>query len=105
VQAIVVPVLADVTVSFSPLNLDAETLMVHNSTGTLIGVYNTSTKGIVLTNNESYSILVQPESSNLLMNHPDTWFSNFLTYMQAHLVGLLVVVFLVAVLIAAYKRK
>ena len=105
VPAIVVPALADVTVSFSPLNLDAETLMVHNSTGTLIGVYNTSTKGIVLTNNESYSILVQPESSNLLTNHPDEWFSNFLTYLQGRMIGILIIVFLVSILIAAYKRR
>lgn len=96
--------LADVTVSFSPLNLDAETLMVHNSTGTLIGVYNTSTKGIVLVNNESYSILVQPESSNLLTNHPDMWFSNFLTRLKAQSAGILLIVFVAAVIIAAYKR-
>lgn len=104
ISSIVVPVLADVTVSFSPLNLDAETLMVHNSTGTLIGVYNTSTKGIVLVNNESYSILVQPESSNLLTNHPDMWFSNFLTRLKAQSAGILLIVFVAAVIIAAYKR-
>lgn len=101
----IVPVFADVTVSFSPLNLDAETLMVHNSSGTLIGVYNTSTKGIVLTNNESYSILVQPESSNLLVNHPDTWFSNVLTQLQAHAVGLTVALFFVIVVIMVWKRR
>lgn len=105
IPAIVMPVLADITVSFSPLNLDAETLLISNSTGALIGVYNTSTKGIVLVNNETYSILVQPESSNLMTNHPDVWFTNFLAYLQAHIIGIVVIVFLVAVLIAAYKRR
>jgi len=95
------------TISFSPLNLDEETLLFHNSSGTLIGVYNTSTKGILLDNNESYSILVQPSSSNLMVNHPDTWFSNFIAWGTSgnRFIGLLMLFFLAAMIILAYKRK
>jgi hypothetical protein len=95
------------TISFSPLNLDEETLLFHNSSGTLIGIYNTSTKGIMLDNNESYSILVQPSSSNLMVNHPDTWFSNFIAWGSGsnRFIGLLMIFFLVAVIILAYKRR
>jgi hypothetical protein len=95
------------TISFSPLNLDDETLLFHNSSGTLVAVYNTSTKGIVLDNNESYSILIQPSSSNLLVNHPDQWFSNFIAWGSSNnrFIGLLMLFFLAAIIILAYKRR
>ena len=93
------------TISFSPLNLGEETLLVHNSTGYLIGVYNTSSKGIFFDNDTSYSILVQPQDSNLLSNHPDTWFANVLSYIQFHAISIIVMVFIVSMLILAIRRR
>jgi hypothetical protein len=101
----VVPTASAVTISFSPLNLGEETLLFHNSSGTLVGVYNTSTKGIVLDANESYSILVQPQGSNLLQNHPDTWFSNFMAYFQNNFISMLLFCFIILIVIMAYKRR
>jgi hypothetical protein len=94
-----------VTISFSPLNLGEETLLFHTSSGTLVGVYNTSSKGIVLDNNESYSILVQPQDSTLLSNHPDIWFANVLSYIQGHSISIIVMVFILSMLILAIRRR
>lgn len=93
------------TISFSPLNLGEETLLVHNSTGYLVGVYNTSSKNIFFDNDTSYSILVQPQDSNLLSNHPDTWFANVLAYIQFHAISIIVMVFIISMLILAVNRK
>jgi len=102
---ILVTAVQAVTLSFSPLNLDDETLLINNASGVLVGVYNTSSKGIVLAENQSYSILVQPSSSDLLQNHPDTWFANFMAYFQAHFISMLLFCFIIIVIIMAYKRR
>lgn len=98
---------ADVVLSFSPLNLDDETLLVYNSSGTLIGVYNTSEKAMTLNDSQAYSIIVQPSSSNLMVNHPDAWFSNFIAWGTGsnRFIGLLMLFFLAAMIILAWKRR
>lgn len=93
------------TISFSPLGLEEETLLIHNSTGSLIGVYNTSTKDIAFADNGSYSILVEPSNSNLLANHPDAWLENLLSHIQSHAWTYILIVFGAAMLIYAWKRR
>ena len=108
VAFLVVPACAN-TISFSPLNLNEETLLISNSSGNLVGVYNTSTKGINLNASpnycaESYSIVVQPSSSDLLTNHPDTWFTNIIALIQANSVVFIVMLFGACLVIAAWRR-
>lgn len=109
VAFLVVPACAN-TISFSPLNLGEETLLISNSSGTLVGVYNTSTKGIDLNASpnycsESYSIIVQPSDSDIMSNHPDTWMANIIAKIQTNSVTYIVILFGVALLIAAWRRR
>lgn len=104
--SILIPFVSATTyITFSPLNLESEDLLVHNSSGALIGRYNTSSAAIPLTDNESYVFLVVPSNSNLAGNHPDTWFSNLLDYANQHSVALVIIFFLIAVILAAIRRR
>jgi hypothetical protein len=98
-------VAATTYLTFSPLQLEPEDMLFYNSTGALLGRYNTTSAAIALNDNESYTILVVPSNSNLLANHPDTWFSGFLNYLQTNSVGLIVALFMAAMIIAAIARR
>jgi hypothetical protein len=98
------PIVSAVTISFSPVGMDPDDLHVYNSTGALIGIYNTSSTAISLSDNQSYSILVVPASTNLMGNHPDAWFELFVTKMRENAIGIIVLLFAVGLLIAAYRR-
>jgi len=91
-------------ISFSPLGLEAEDLHIYNSTGALIGTYNTTSAGIPFEENQSYTILVVPSSQNLMGNHPELWFELFITKLRENAPGLIIVCFFVAVIVAAYRR-
>lgn len=91
-------------ISFSPLGLESEDLHIYNSSGVLIGRYNTSSAGIPFEVNQSYTILVVPSDENLMGNHPELWFEMFVTKLRENAIGLIVVFFIVGILIAAYRR-
>jgi len=102
---VVFPLASAITyISFSPLGLEAEDLHVYNASGELIGTYNTTSAGIPFEENQSYTILVVPSDQNLMGNHPELWFELFVTKVRENSIGLLVVFFIVAICIAAYRR-
>ena len=105
-SALIIPFAsASTIISFSPVGMDPDDIHIFDSTGTLVGIYNTSSTAIPLTDNQSYSILVVPSNANLLGNHPDTWFQNFVTKLNANSIGILVGLACVAFLIAAITRR
>ena len=92
-------------ISFSPVGLDPDNLQVYNSTGALVGIYNTSSQNIDFSNDTAYSILVVPANDNLLGNHPDTWFSTLINKMQQNAPALLIITFGICLLVVAVRRR
>lgn len=92
-------------ISFSPLGLTEETIIINNGSGVLVGVYNTSTKGIALDDDESYTIIVQPSESDLLDNHPNEWLDIFLAKLKANAIPILVMIFCFAMAAIALRRR
>jgi len=104
-SVVVCPFASAITyISFSPLGLEPEDLYIYNSTGELFGNFNTSSPSIPLVDNQSYNILVVPSSQNLMGNHPELWFELFVTKLRENAIGLIVAMFFVGILIAAYRR-
>jgi len=104
-SVVVFPFASAVTyISFSPMGLETEDLYIYNSTGGLFGNFNTSSPAIPLVDNQSYNILVVPSSQNLMGNHPELWFELAVTKLRENSIGLMVAFFIVAILIAAYRR-
>jgi len=91
-------------ISFSPVGLEPDDLHMYNGSGTLIAVYNTSTTAIAISDNQSYSFLVVPANTNLLGNHPDTWFDMFVRKARENAVGILIIFFCIALIAAAVRR-
>jgi hypothetical protein len=79
-------------------------LHVYNSSGVLIGTYNTTSAGVPFLDNQSYTILVVPSDENLMGNHPELWFELFITKMRENSIAIILVFFIVAILVAAYRR-
>ena len=104
-SVVVCPFVSAITyISFSPLGLEAEDLHIYNSTGVLIGTYNTTSAAIPFDENQSYTILVVPSDQNLMGNHPELWFELFITKIRENSIAMIVVFFIVAICIAAYRR-
>jgi hypothetical protein len=102
---VILPFASAITyISFSPLGLEAEDLHIYNASGVLIGTYNTTSAGIPFDENQSYTILVVPSDQNLMGNHPELWFELFVTKLRENAIGMIVVFFIVALCIAAYRR-
>lgn len=104
-SALVFPVLADCTISFSPVGFDPQDLQIYNSTGDLIGIYNTTSSAIVFQNGSSYSVLVMPWSENMLGNNPSGWFDGFVQQIQNHSIALVILLFFLGIIIAALRRR
>jgi type 1 fimbria pilin len=96
---------ASVTISFAPVGFDPQDLQVYNSSGAMIGLYNTTSTAIILPDNSSYNILIMPWSENTLSNDPSLWFSNFVQQLQNHAAAIIILLFIVALLIAAIRRR
>ena len=105
VCSMMVPVLADVTVSFNPVGMDPDNMQVYYSNGTLVGIYNTSSQAINLVDGQSYSFLVVPANDNLMGNHPDTWFNNFVNKAQQNIIPILLLCFVLVMLGIAWGRR
>lgn len=90
-SALLFPLVSATYVSFNPVGLDPDNLHVYNGSGVLVGVYNTSTTAIYLDPNESYTFLVAPANDNLLGNHPETWFDNFVAKFQQNAIAYLLI--------------
>jgi len=102
---VICPLASAITyLSFSPLGLEPEDLHVYNSSGVLIGTYNTTSAGVPFLDNQSYTILVVPSDENLMGNHPELWFELFITKMRENSIAIILVFFIVAILVAAYRR-
>ena len=103
--ALLSPMVSGTVISFSPVGLDPDNLQVYNSTGALVGIYNTSSQNIAFDNNTAYSILVVPANDNLLGNHPDTWFATLINKMQQNAPALLIITFGICLLVVAVRRR
>jgi hypothetical protein len=56
-------------------------------------------------NDSSYSILVVPANDNLLGNHPDTWFGNFVNKIQNNAPAIIIILFIVVVFAVGLSRR
>ena len=103
--ALVTPLVSATQISFSPVGLDPDNLQVYNSTGQLVGIYNTSSQNVFFDNDTAYSILVVPANDNLLGNHPDMWFSTFIDKVQSNAPAFIMMLFLVVVFAIGLSRR
>jgi hypothetical protein len=93
------------TISFSDLTpITSQKLEIHNSSGGYIGTYNSTTTGIYLDPNESYFVILVPETTNLL-EHPVDLLNNIFDFVETNAAAILIAAFvLVAILAAALRR-
>ena len=83
------PVSATVLSFAEPDATQHKDLMLYNSSGTLIGIYNTTSSSINLTENASYMFVVKPQYSNPL-DEPGEFLTGAIGYIQTNVLALLI---------------
>ena len=83
------PVSATVLSFAEPDATQHKDMYLYNSSGTLIGIYNTTSSAINLTENASYMFVVKPQYSNPL-DEPGEFLTGAIGYIQTNVLALLI---------------
>jgi hypothetical protein len=83
------PVMAS-TVSFADPDATVhKDIYLYNSSGTLIGMYNTTSPAITLSENASYMFVFKPQYSNPL-DEPSTFLNSAISWLQTNALALII---------------
>ena len=99
----VFPVQAVQTITMAdPSSTSPRDILVYNSSGSLIGLYNTTS--IITTDpNTSYIFTLKPQYTNPL-DDPVTWLNSMLSYLTTHAIEIIVAAFLLGLFFAGSRR-
>lgn len=106
ISALIIPFASATTyLSFYPVGMDPDNIQITNASGHPMGIFNTSSTLIGLPDNQTYTILVVPANTNLLGNHPDTWFDNFVNKLQQNATSIMIGAFVLALILVGLRRR
>jgi hypothetical protein len=102
--SVIVPVMADNTISFAnPHETTQKDIYVYNVSGSLLGIYNTTSSGIALTgNNTAFLIVLKPQYTTPLED-PVGFLGSMLAYAQTNMIAIIVILFLIGILYAGRR--
>jgi ABC-type glycerol-3-phosphate transport system permease component len=84
------PVMASSTVSFADPDATVhKDIYLYNSSGTLLGLYNTTSPAITLSENASYMFVFKPQYSNPL-DEPSTFLNSAISWLQTNALALII---------------
>jgi hypothetical protein len=87
------------TVSFASIDGAAERDMyLYNASGTLLGLYNTTSTGITLPANESVIFTFKPQTANI-MSDPGDWLSVAFAYVQTNIIAIILILFVTGIIL------
>jgi hypothetical protein len=86
-------------VSFAqPDTLTQKDIYLYNASGSLIGLYNTTSTGVELPATGDVMFVIKPQYSTPL-DEPGTWLSATFSYVSSNLAALVIIIFLVGLLL------
>lgn len=87
------------TVSFASIDGSADRdIYLYNSSGTLLGLYNTTSTGITLPANESVIFTFKPQTANI-MSDPGDWLSVAFAYVQTNIIAIILILFVTGIIL------
>ena len=94
------PVAATQYVSFAqPDTLTQKDIYLYNASGSLLGLYNTTSTGIEIPAAGDVMFVIKPQYSTPL-DEPGTWLAATFAYVSTNLAALIIILFLIALLLS-----
>ena len=86
-------------ISFAqPDTLVQKDIYLYNGTGSLIGLYNTTSTGIEIPAGTDLIFILKPQYSSPL-DDPSTWLNSTFSYVESNLAALVIILFLIGILL------
>ena len=73
-------------------------IYLYNGTGSLLGLYNTTSTGIPIPNGTDLMFIIKPQSASPL-DDPGAWLSSTFSYVSTNIVALITIIFLIGLLL------
>jgi putative alpha-1,2-mannosidase len=87
-------------ISFAqPDTLTQKDIYLYNASGSLLGLYNTTSTGIEIPAAGDIMFVIKPQYSTPL-DEPGTWLSATFSYVSSNLAAIIIILFLIGVLLA-----
>jgi hypothetical protein len=87
------------TVSFASIDGSAERdVYLYNSSGTLLGLYNTTSTGITIPSNESVIFTFKPQTANIISD-PGDWLLVAFVYVQTNIIAIILILFFISIIL------
>ena len=86
-------------ISFAqPDTVTQKDIYLYNASGSLLGLYNTTSTGIAIPNGTDLMFVIKPQYSSPL-DDPGTWLTSTFSYVSTNLAALIIIMFLIGLIL------